>query len=108
MNRKFQLEELLKESPKNSFLLFALAKECELEDDYLKAIDWYTTLLANEPEYTGAYYHLAAAYRRLNQIDECRKILQSGIIQCTNQGKQHDLSELKSALMNLEIELLEG
>ncbi|MEO6189631.1 MAG: tetratricopeptide repeat protein [Saprospiraceae bacterium] len=107
MNRKFQLEQMLKDEPNNSFLLFAMAKEYESEMNYLEAIQSLESLRTKDPNYTGLYYHLSAIYRKNNQITEAKSILDTGIEICTKLNAHHDLSELKSSKINLEIELME-
>lgn len=98
---------MLAEDPRNSFLTYALAKECEAGGDLEKATEWMEKLRQNDPVYTGLYYHLAAMYKASGDVVRCRQILEEGIRICEQQKQSHDLAELKQSLVNLDIELLE-
>jgi len=104
MSRLAQLQTMLKEDPKDSFLLFAVAKEYEKLQDLDQAISYYENLVQNDSKYTGVYYHLGGAYAELGNKDKATEVYQTGIAVCKEVGDQHALSELKSVLMNLEIE----
>ena len=61
MNARIErLNELLKQSPHDGFIRFALAKEMEKLGQYEEAIKGLAALLEDDPKYIGAYYHLAA------------------------------------------------
>ncbi len=104
MSRLVQLQTMLKEDPKDSFLLFAVAKEYEKLQDLDQAISYYENLVQNDSKYTGVYYHLGGAYAELDNKEKAIEVYQTGIAICKEVGDQHALSELKSVLMNLEIE----
>ncbi len=104
MNRLEQLQAMLQEDPKDSFLIFAIAKEYEKVGDLNQAITYYEKVVKNDSNYTGVYYHLGAAYAENGRKERAIEIYNDGIGICKEVGDQHALSELKSALMNLEIE----
>ncbi len=104
MNRLEQLQNMLTEDPKDSFLLFAIAKEHEKTNDLDQAISYYEKIIQNDSKYTGVYYHLGGVLAETGQKDAAIKIYNDGINICKEVGDQHALSELKSVLMNLEIE----
>lgn len=103
MSRLNQLQELLKESPTDSFLLFAIAKEHEGLDDFEAALANYLLLKQNDPEYTGLYYHLGKLYELLDEETHALSTYQEGIDHCLKIGDQHALNELKGAKLNLEM-----
>lgn len=103
--RIVRLKELLKQSPSDSFILFALAKEFEKLSQPEKAIELLTTLLATSPNYVGAYYHLAALYQEAEMFDKAMETYIKGMEIAREVGDQHAYSELQNAKMNLEIEL---
>ena len=106
MNARIErLKELLKQSPKDSFILFALAKEFEKLSMPEKAIEFYTTLLEYFPNYVGAYYHLAAIYQEKELFTEAMETYIKGMEIAKSIGDQHAYSELQNAKMNLEIEM---
>ena len=104
MARLSVLQSMLDEDPSDSFLLFAIAKEHEKQDDLTQAIEYYEKVVQNDSNYTGVYYHLAGALAEIGQKEKAIEIYKNGIEICKSVGDQHALSELKSALMNLEIE----
>ncbi len=104
MSRLAVLQSMLDEDPQDSFLLFAVAKEHEKLNDLNQAIEYYDKVVQNDSKYTGVYYHLAAAFAELGQKEKAIETYKNGIEICKSVGDQHALSELKSALMNLEIE----
>lgn len=104
MSRLATLQSMLQEDPKDSFLLFALAKEYEKLDNLTKAIEFYEKVVQNDSNYTGVYYHLGAAQAELGEKEKAINTYKEGISICKSVGDQHALSELKSVLMNLEIE----
>jgi len=104
MNRLERLHGMLEEDPKDSFLLFALAKEYEKMNDVDLAISYYEDLVKNDSNYTGVYYHLGAAYQSKGNKAKAVEIYKTGIEICKQVKDQHALSELKTVLMNLEIE----
>ncbi len=103
-NRKSQLVSLLEKDPDSSFLQFALAKEFESEHNTESAITTYERLLASDPAYTGAYYHLGKQYILLNDLEKARATFTKGIAICQAVHASHDASELRSALNDLDEE----
>jgi tetratricopeptide (TPR) repeat protein len=108
MNARIErLKELLKQSPTDGFILFALAKEYEKLQLPVEAIRILTDLIAEQPEYIGAYYHLAAMLKQQNQFDTALEVYQKGIEKAKAIGDQHALRELQNAKLNLEIDMEE-
>jgi len=101
--RLLQLQELLKESPSDSFLLFAIAKEYEGLDKLESALSNYLLLKKHDPKYTGLYYHLGKLHELLDEEEQAMVIYQEGIDHCIAVGDQHALNELKGAKVNLEM-----
>lgn len=100
-----QLLNFLKDSPNDSFLKFALAKEHEKISQEDKALKYYMDIYQNDPQYIGLYYHLAKLYESLNERVLALKIYEEGIQIGKNQGDFHAVSELNNARMNLQLEL---
>jgi len=70
MSRIDQLQAFLKESPKDSFITFAIAKEHEKANDLVQAEAYYRSIEQNEPEYVGMYYHLGKLLFIQNRLQE--------------------------------------
>ncbi|MBK8955743.1 MAG: hypothetical protein IPM34_09315 [Saprospiraceae bacterium] len=103
MNRLYQLLNLLKDEPGSSFLKFALAKEYENIADLEKAHESYLSILKSDPDYLGLYYHLGKLYETLEKNEKAMIIYRQGISKAQLANDLHALSELKSALLNLEL-----
>lgn len=101
MTRLDQLQKLLDESPHDSFLLFALAKEYEKLGNDQQALEWFLRLHKNDPAYVGLYYHLGKLYERLQQPAQAFRTYQEGMDVARQQGDQHALSELAGARLAL-------
>lgn len=102
--RKKQIENMLKDSPNDSFLHFALAKEYEKEEAWEDAMREYEFIVQNDPEYVGVYYHLAHVAIELEKPSEyIQKVFDDGIAISTNQHDLHAKAELQNAKTNWEL-----
>ncbi len=99
-----RLKELLKQSPHDGFIRFALAKEFEKLGDHSKAIDLLDNLIKELPDYVGAYYHLAELLKGEERLEEALAVYDKGMEISQKLGEQHAYSELQNAKLNLEIE----
>lgn len=101
-NRLQYLAQLLEASPKDSFVLFAIAKEHESENDDAQAVDFYLRLKETDPAYVGLYYHLGKLYERQQEVEKAILTYKQGIETSRHAGDRHAMSELQGALLNLE------
>lgn len=104
-SRLTKLMAFLKDSPDDSFILFAIAKEHEKLGAVNTALEYYKKLTVVDPNYVGTYYHLGKLQEEAEATDEALKIYQKGIEVAKEIKDQHALSELMGAKMNLEMEL---
>lgn len=100
-NRLDQLLQLLKESPRDSFLLFALAKEYEKRGELEESLHYFRRIQANDPDYVGMYYHLGKACQQLRRADEARAAFEEGMKRARKLGEAHAHNELAAALAML-------
>ncbi len=102
MNRIEQLMAFLKESPEDAFLNYALATEFVGlgEDDKAEGI--FRMLLEKHPDYIATYYHLGKLLERKAEKEEAIIIYEKGIEKAKKTGERHSLSELQSALLELQ------
>jgi tetratricopeptide (TPR) repeat protein len=63
------LKSMLEKSPKDSFLLFAIAKEYEGLGENKAALDFFLNLKESQPDYVGLYYHLGKLYEKNDEIE---------------------------------------
>ncbi len=91
-----QLLEFLKEDPKDSFTLYALALEYEKEDSG-KAKEFYDLLLKEHSGYLATYYHAAKWYEKSDR-ETAKKIYKEGMQLARELGKTKTYNELQNAL----------
>lgn len=106
MLRLDRLLDLHRQNPADEFVLFALAKEHESLEDDASAIAFYERLRDQNPDYIGLYYHLGKALERLERPRSAIEAYRTGIETAQKLDDRHAESELRGALMNLEIEEL--
>ena len=99
-----RLERLLgflEESPNDTFILYALAKEYETLGNLEKALEQFTHLLIVDPNYVGAYYHLGKLHEKLDQPATAFSTYKKGMVIAKQQNDQHALNELAEAKLIL-------
>ena len=99
MDRIAQLESFLKEDPDDAFTQFALAQEHLKQGDLNTAQDYFETLVDEQPDYVGTYYHLGKLYEQRGSVEQAIEIYEQGIEVARTQRDQKNLSELQDALM---------
>jgi Tfp pilus assembly protein PilF len=97
-HRLRQIEQMLADSPQDSFLLHALALEHIKAGDLQIAKNTFEQLLSANEQYVGSYYHLAKLYEKLEELDLAKNTYEKGIVIATQQKNTHAASELRSAL----------
>ena len=99
-----QLAGYLKKNPNDSFSKFALALELLKLDEVSKARVLFESVLKQDPEYLGVYYHLGKLYENSGRTDDAQKMYTRGIELANKQNNERTLLELKEALEILKIE----
>ena len=101
MSRINQLKTFLKDNPKDSFLLYALAKEYQGSGQFDEALHQFQVLLEEDPNYVGAYYHLGKLYESMEQPSKAFFTYKKGMEVADLVNDQHAKSELAGAKLNL-------
>ncbi|MEM1359821.1 MAG: tetratricopeptide repeat protein [Bacteroidota bacterium] len=101
MSRKDQILSLLQDNPTDSFLRFALAKEHEQAGEDAGAKEVYESIVKQDPDYVGTYYHLGKLLEKLGQPDTALRIYSEGIEITRRLGEKHAMRELMGARMEL-------
>jgi tetratricopeptide (TPR) repeat protein len=104
MSRLEQLQNFLKDSPKDPFLLFAIAKEYDGLGNPQTALEFYLTLKETTPQYVGLYYHLGKLYERLERIHDALETYKIGMVIAKQEKDTHAYNELAGAKMNISDE----
>lgn len=100
-DRLQQLLSLLKNSPNDSFINFAVAKEYESLGDDKKALKYYLQLVEKDAMYVGTYYHLGKLYEKMEELEKAFSTYKDGMNVAKLQGDQHAYNELAGAKLNL-------
>ncbi len=100
-DRLQQLFQYLAASPKDAFLLFAVAKEYEGLDAPQQALEYYLKLREADANYVGLYYHLGKLYEKQDNWDAALEAYDAGIAVAKAQGDRHAHSELAGARMEI-------
>ncbi|NBY25657.1 MAG: hypothetical protein EBQ65_08400 [Chitinophagaceae bacterium] len=97
MDRIAKLQEMLAQSPGDSFLQHALALEFIKRGDDLKARRYFEELLGSDPMYVGSYYHLAKLLERNGDTSAAIATYEKGMEQAKKVQDQHAYNELRGA-----------
>lgn len=88
------ITEMLLDSPDDTFLRFALAKEYDAIGEVLKSIEQYKNVLELDKNYIGAYYHQAELLNRSGNTNEAIELAEQGVQIAQGLGSQKELAEL--------------
>ncbi|MFT4777812.1 MAG: tetratricopeptide (TPR) repeat protein [Flavobacteriales bacterium] len=102
MNRKATLLEMLKEDPKDPFLLYALALEQVKDNDIQAATTVLKELISTQPDYLATYYQLGKLQEQQGQIDDAIETYKKGEKIASEQRDLKTKSELSEAIWELE------
>lgn len=96
--RREMLEEFLGQDPNDSFSRYALALELEKEKKQQEAVAQLQEVIARDPAYVAAYYHLGRLLAQAGEIEEARAIYVRGLDEASRAGDQRTQSEIQNAL----------
>lgn len=98
------LASRIKKNPNDSFSKFALALELINIEENKKALALFRSIMDNDPDYVGVYYHLGKMYEKLEENKLAIETYKSGITIAEKLKDLHSKAELQGALTNLELE----
>lgn len=105
LSRREQIEQMLADSPEDTFLRYALAMELGNDDcsaeEHERAIEMHRSLMADDPPYVPAFFMLGQQLTRMDRIDDARTTLRDGIDQARAQNDLHAASEMSEFLQSL-------
>jgi predicted Zn-dependent protease len=100
---KFQgLKEILEMDPKNSFARYGVAMELAARGETEAALQEFTTLLGNDPDYTAAYFMSAQTQATAGRTADAMERLKGGISCAARSGNRHAMSEMQAMLDELD------
>ncbi len=97
MDRISKLQDMLAQSPGDSFLQHALALEFIKQGDDIRARQYFEELLGANPKYIGSYYHLAKLLERSGDTSSAIQTYEKGMEQAKMVQDQHSFNELRGA-----------
>lgn len=101
-DRLDQLKAFFEEDPTDAFTRFALAQEYLKRGDRQAAVKFFETLVEDDPDYVGTYYHLGKLYEQLGRLEDAKSIYRRGIGVAQQQRDAHARAELQDALMKAD------
>lgn len=96
--RREKLEEFVAADPSDSFSRYALALELEKEGEDGDAVLQLREVIARDPGYVAAYYHLGRVLARTGHADEARDAYGKGLAAATAANDQRTSTEIQEAL----------
>ena len=101
MSRKEQIQEMLAEDPKDTFLRYALAMEFKSEGSSEEGLKIFSELMQDDPPYVPAFFMAGQELAGLARIDEAQRTLEEGIAHAKTQGELHAAGEMTEFLNSL-------
>lgn len=93
-----QLFKMLEREPRDTFLLYGIGMEYKKLSDDKQAIDYFSKVIAIDPNYCYAYYQMGQAHERAGAIDEARQAFQNGVEAAARAKDSKARDELQAAL----------
>jgi len=100
--RREILEEFVAQDPNDSFSRYALALELEKENKTSEAVPQLREVIARDPSYVAAYFHLGRLLAQTGLVEEARDTYRRGLDVAAESGDQRARSEMQEALETLE------
>jgi len=102
MDKIASLKEILALDQKNSFARYGIAMELANRGETEAALDEYSRLLANDPDYTAGYFMSAQTLSAAGRKQEAIERLKAGISCAARAGNRHAISEMQAMLDELD------
>jgi predicted Zn-dependent protease len=102
VNKIDQLQEFLKENPKDTFLRYALALEYVKDNEINLAITIFEELILNDPQYLATYFQFGQLLAELGQNIRAELVFKNGIEIAKLQNNLKTCQELEQALFLLD------
>lgn len=96
------LREILALDAKNSFARYGVAMELAKQGDVDGALAEFTTLLADDPDYTAGYFMSAQTLASAGRREEAIARLKDGVSCAARTGNRHAMSEMQAMLDELD------
>ena len=101
VSRRQRIEAMLADDPRDQFLRYSLALECEKESDNDRSLQLLQELMAETPPMVAAFFMAAKQLTRLRRFPDARAVLRDGIELARQQGDRHAAAEMSDYLSRL-------
>ena len=101
MDRIAMLSEILATNPEDSFARYGLALEYSKAGQIEQALEEFKALIAQNLDYTPAYFMAAQMLASASRVDEAKRMLVDGISSARRTGNAHAQSEMTAMLEEL-------
>ncbi|MFZ0296645.1 MAG: tetratricopeptide repeat protein [Candidatus Sulfotelmatobacter sp.] len=101
MDRIAALNDILTQSPDDTFARYGLAMEYSKQGDLDRALAEFSILLKSNPDYTPGYFMAAQTLVRADRVSDARTMLNDGIASARRTGNLHAQSEMEALLTDL-------
>lgn len=91
-----QIQNMVAERPQDPFVRYALAMEYLKQKMNKEAVETFTNIVSEFPNYTGVYYHLTKFYIENGEGALAKATYFRGLEACRISQANHDLMELKT------------
>jgi predicted Zn-dependent protease len=102
MDKIAALKEILALDSKNSFARYGIAMELVSRGETEAALEEFSTLLANDPDYTAGYFMSAQTLSAAGRAAEAVERLKTGIACAARAGNTHAVNEMQAMLDELD------
>lgn len=95
------LTEVLRQNPADTFARYGLAMALASGDQPDSALNEYTRILTDSPDYVPAYQMSAQLLLQLGRTDQARERLEQGLAAAERTSNTHAASELSAMLQDV-------
>ncbi len=101
MSRLEQIQKMLKEDPRDTFLNFGLAMEYVKAGRSQEAVAQFERVIEFNPDEVAAYFQQGKTLVALGRIDQAKTALAQGIAAAERLGNTHAVAEMNELLTAL-------
>lgn len=101
MSRREKIESMLADDPSDLFLRYSLAMELRSEGDHHRSLKLFEDLMKEDPPHVQSHFMAAQLLCDVDQVDEAREKLRTGIDQARAQNDSHAAAEMSDLLASL-------
>ncbi len=102
MSRLEKIEAMLKDSPEDTFLRYALAMELRGENQLDRSVGIFLELTKEDPPHVPAFFMAGQVLEMQDEIEDAKAILTQGISEAQKQNDLHAAGEMTQMLDSLD------